>query len=287
VGFVIFSLILMSVDHRQHYADGIRSFLSVLIYPLDYAIGLPGSAGGWLGEALTTRHGLQEENRKLHAEHQLLMAKLQKYQDLEAENNRLHALMDSSQKVSARVMVAELLDVDMEPFSRKLVLNKGSRHGVYAGQPVIDAEGIMGQVIHVGPVTSTVILITDPSHAIPVSVNRNGLRAIAIGSGAPDQLELQYMPNNTDIQAGDLLVSSGLGRRFPAGYPVGKIESVKRDPRMPYAKITARPAARLESGREVLLIWPKEMPPVAAASDCPADQAGCNKLTSDAPPVKH
>ncbi len=246
---------MMALDHRQQHMENVRSVLSVILYPIQYLVGLPQETGQWLSENLASRQELLEENRRLRTEHLLLKSRLQKLQALEAENHRLRELLDSSLKIDGRVLIAELLSVDMAPFSRRLTLNKGSYDDVYPGQPILDAEGVLGQVVNVGPVTSTAMLITDPSHALPVAVNRNGLRAIAVGTGEPNRLELSHLPNNADIEVGDLLVTSGLGGRFPAGYPVARVTLVERNPDRPFARVVAEPVGRLESSREVLLVW--------------------------------
>lgn len=245
----------MTVDHRFHHLDNIRAALSVVVYPLQYMVNIPAEVGDWASETFVTRDTLQEENRSLHTHNLLLKEELQKMAALETENMRLRELLQSSKKVSERVLIAELLAVDLDPFSQLIVLNKGSRAHVYVGQPLIDADGIMGQVIQVGPITSTAMLITDPSHAIPVLVNRNGLRAIAVGNGAAGTLEVPHLPNNADIKVGDLLVTSGLGGVFPPGFPVGHVVSVDIDPSLPFAHIVAEPSAHLQRSREVLLVW--------------------------------
>jgi len=243
-------------------------------------LGLPVGAGHWLGEALTSRTTLQEENAALRSQQLLQSARLQKMAALEAENMRLRALLDSSKKVGERVRVGELLEVDIDPFSQQVVINKGSRDGVEAGQAVVDAEGVMGQVVHVAPFTSTVMLITDLSHAVPVAVNRSGLRAIAVGTGSAARLDLPHLLLNADIQEGDLLVTSGLGGRFPPGYPVAIVEKVERNTGHSFAEVTARPTARLEQSREVLLV--RTEPTDAAASACNPEHGPC--LPATAPP---
>jgi rod shape-determining protein MreC len=245
----------MTLDHRQHHADTLRATLSLLIYPIQVIVGLPASTGGWLAENLSSRQTLLNNNQRLHEEDLLLKIKLQKLEALEAENQRLRELLGSSFKVGEKTLIAELIAVDMAPFSQQLLLNKGSLDKVCSGQPLLDADGVMGQVLHVGPVSSTAILITDPSHAIPIEVNRNGLRAIALGIGDTNQLELPHLPNNADIQPGDLLVTSGLGGRFPAGYPVARVTTVANNPGAPFASVTAKPTAKLLSTREILLVW--------------------------------
>ncbi len=250
----------MVIDHRQHHLESIRATLSLIIYPLQYAVSLPFSAADWAGEKLSTREKLLEENAQLRMQQKLLMAQLQKLSALKVENIRLRELLKSSKNITEHVLIAELLAVDLEPFTRKIVINKGSSDEVYRGQPLLDAEGIMGQIIHVNPFSSTAMLITDPNHAIPVHVNRNGLRAIALGTGAPDVLDIPYLPNSADIEEGDLLTSSGLGGRFPRDYPVAKVTTVVKDPSKPYAVVKAKPTALLETSREVLLVWSQEAP---------------------------
>ncbi|WP_455365864.1 rod shape-determining protein MreC [Kaarinaea lacus] len=254
----VLSLVLMVVDHRQHHVETLRSAISVVIYPIQYLVNLPVAVGEWMGESVSTRETMLEENERLRMQHLLFKAQLQKLSALQVENIRLRELLQSSKKVGENVLIAELMAVDMDPFSRQIVINKGSNDNVYLGQPVLDAEGIMGQIVHLGPFSSTAMLITDPNHAIPVHVNRNGLRAIAVGTGAPDVLEIPYLPNSADIVEGDLLTSSGLGGRFPRDYPVARITQVTKDPTQPYATVTAEPVALLERSREVLLVWPSD-----------------------------
>jgi rod shape-determining protein MreC len=274
----IISVVLMAIDHRQHHLESIRSTLSLFIYPLQYVVNLPFSAADWAGENLSSREKLLAENTELRTQQQLLMAKLQKLSALKVENIRLRELLKSSKTISEHVLIGELLAIDLEPFTRKIVINKGSTDDVYRGQPLLDAQGIMGQVIHVGPFSSTAMLITDPNHAIPVHVNRNGLRAIALGTGAPDVLDIPYLPNSADIEEGDLLTSSGLGGRFPRDYPVAKVSTVIKDPTKPYAVVKAKPTARLETAREVLLVWSEETTHKPEPNDDDAVQA------SQAPP---
>lgn len=262
----------MAADHRLGHLETIRSALSTVVYPLQYVVDLPASLGNWAADTLDKRVALVQENDRLKRQNFMLRTKLQKFEALQNENARLRDLLQSSGKIGVRVLIGELLAVDMDPFKRLITLNRGSNDGVAAGQPLLDADGIMGQVVHVSPLTSTAMLITDPSHAIPVQVNRNGLRAIALGNGSPDQLEVPNLPNNADIQEGDLLVSSGLGSRFPPGYPVARVKSVVQDPSRPYAEVIATPAAQLERSREVLLVW-REPEPVSPAAENPPQES--------------
>jgi len=248
----------MAIDHRQHRLEDIRAGLSVLIYPLQYMVDLPVSASSWIGENLSSRETLLEENARFKMQQTLFKAQLQKLLALKMENARLRELLQSPRKISEHVLIGELLAVDLEPFTRQIVINKGSRDQVFMGQPVVDADGAFGQIVHLGPWSSTAMLITDANHAIPVQVNRNGLRAIALGTGAPDSLSIPYLPMSADILVGDLLTTSGLGGRFPPGYPVAKVTQVDKNPTLPYATISAQPTAQLERAREVLLVWPQD-----------------------------
>ena len=244
----------MTVDHRLHYLETVRAALATALLPLQYVVDLPVSATRWLGESLAARTTLLEENRRLRQRQQLLEARLQTLTALENENRRLRELLQSSRQIRQEVLIAELYAVDLDPFKHQIMLNKGSRDGVHEQQPVIDAHGVVGQVVHVAPLTSTAILITDASHALPVTVERTGLRTIAFGTGNLDRLALPHLPNTADVRVGDLLLTSGLGGRFPAGYPVAEISRVERDPGQPFARVSARPTARLDRAREVLLV---------------------------------
>jgi rod shape-determining protein MreC len=247
---------MMALDHRQHHLENIRSTISVLLYPLQYLVDLPVSASSWVGENLSTRETLLEENHRLKIQNTLYKAQQQKLTAIETENLRLRELLQSSKRVGEHVLIGELLAVDLEPFTRQIVINKGENEEVYIGQPLVDAEGVMGQVIHVNPFVSTAMLITDANHAIPVQVNRSGQRALALGTGEQDRLEIPYLPISADIEKGDLLITSGLGGRFPSDYPVATVTEVIKNPAQPYAVIHAKPTAKLERSREVLLVWP-------------------------------
>jgi len=260
VGLVVLSIALMTLDHRQHHLDSARAALSTLVYPLQLLVDLPGATSEWFRESLATRRQLQEENASLRTQQLVLSTQLQQLESLEAENRRLRALLDSSFQVGKRPMlIATLLSVDMDPYRHQIEINKGSLDGLFEGQPLLDSQGVMGQLIHVSPFSSTAMLITDASHAIPVQINRNGLRTIALGTGSIDRLELPHIPNNADIRVGDLLVTSGLGGRFPAGYPVAEVTTVDQDPGRTFSEVTARPRALLDSSREVLLVWPPDL----------------------------
>jgi len=245
----------MTVDHRMHYLDSVRTAISVIAYPIQYMVNFPTSASSWLGDNLKSREELLEENEKIRNKNVFLQAQMQKFVSLEIENMRLRRLLDASERLTDRVLTAELLSVDMDPFSHQVMVNKGLRHDVYKGQPILDAEGVYGQVIQVSPISSTVMLLTDPGHALPVQLNRSGMRAIAQGTGSVDKLKLLHVPNNADIKAGDILVTSGLGGVFPSGYPVALVTTVEPDSSQPFATVDAKPLALLDRSREVLLVW--------------------------------
>ncbi|MEN8177087.1 MAG: rod shape-determining protein MreC [Pseudomonadota bacterium] len=272
---VILSILLMVLDHRQNHLESLRSTLSVALYPIQYLASLPVILGGEASDALSSRTEIQSERQRLHEENIQLRARLQKFKALEAENMRLRALLDSSFKVGDRVLIGELIAVEQDPFRQQVLINQGRNSGVFKGQPVLDANAVVGQVTHVNPLTSSVLLITDASHALPVQVNRNGLRTIALGTGLINQLELPHLPNNADIEPGDLLTTSGLGGLFPSGYPVAEVTEVKREQGQPFASVTASTTAHLDRIREVLLVWtlsPESALQDSAAPDQPVDE---------------
>ncbi|MEN8107801.1 MAG: rod shape-determining protein MreC [Pseudomonadota bacterium] len=271
------SIALMTMDHRQNHLESLRAGLSLLVYPIQMAVELPDTVSGWFRESLASRRQLQEENAGLRTQLLMLKAQRQKLEALEIENIRLRELLDSSFEVGEKILVAELLSVNLDPYKHQIVINKGDLDRIYPGQPLLDADGVMGQVVHVGPYTSTAVLITDTSHAIPVQVNRNGLRTIALGSGTINRLELPYLPNNSDIRAGDLLITSGLGGRFPQGYPVARVTAIQQDPGKTFAQVVATPMAKLDRSREVLLVWPGDFDiTVPAATPTANQQAGAD-----------
>ncbi len=264
------SILLQYIDHRDNHLDTLRKAIGATVYPLRIVVDAPVSAWQWIGETTTSRNQLQIENSRLKTERLLTQARLQRYAALEAENARLRAMLEARNQVRAQVRVAEIMSVSANPFRHFMVVDKGTTDGVYAGQPIVDADGVVGQVIEAGVASSQCLLISDPGHDLPVEVNRNGLRTIARGTGEYDSLDLPFLPNNADIEAGDLLVTSGLGGAFPAGYPVAVVETVTRLPQEPFAAVTARPSAALNQIREIMLIWTDEQEAVPAAGETPA-----------------
>ncbi len=227
-----------------------------MVYPVQYLVDLPLEVYLWASENLATRNALISENKRLRQEQMLLSAKLQKLSALEQENLRLRELLASaSQFQEERVIVAELLAIDFDPYVQQIVIDKGENHGVYVGQPLLDANGVMGQIKSVNPLSAIAILISDPSHALPVQVNRNGLRTLAIGTGSASDLTLRHIPSSGDIRIGDIVSTSGLGGRFPPDYPVAEVTHIEHPPGKPFAIVKAKPFAHLDRSREVLLVW--------------------------------
>ncbi len=255
LSLIALSILLMYLDHRDNHLDAVRKTISAAMYPVRLLVDAPVRLWEWMGDTSTSRSELQREVGRLEAERLLTNARLQRLNSLEAENARLRALLDARERVRDEIRVAEILSVDANPYEHNLVIGIGSRDGVYDGQAIVDANGVVGQVIETGLRTAQAILISDSDHALPVVVNRNGLRTVAVGTGEIDRLVLPFLANNADIQPGDLLVTSGLGGAFPAGYPVAVVETVNRIPQEPFADVSATPSATLDQVREVMLIW--------------------------------
>lgn len=252
------SIALMTLDHRTTYVNTLRSSIAVLVYPLQYLVNFPTNVGDWASDSFTGRKTLREDNITLRTQNLILTTQLQKLNFIESENIHLRNLLESSKRVGERILIAELLSVDMDPYKQQVTINKGSaaNDDIYPGQPFVDAKGIMGKLIHIAPFSSTALLITDPGHALPIQVNRNGLRAIAKGTGSQTRLKIPHLPNNADIKVGDLLVTSGLGCVFPVGYPAAIVVEINIDPSLPFAEVLAEPIAELDRSRDILLVWP-------------------------------
>ena len=259
---VIISVAAIVADSRFGVFTHVRVYLSSLVSPLQYIANAPGTLLDTMSTQVQTRSSLIEQTKQQEQQLLTLRSRLLKLDQLEHENQRLRELLGSPVHKESRKMVAELLSVDSDPFSHQVLINKGALDGVYNGQPVINDQGVVGQVLHVGSTTSRVLLITDSSHGIPVRVLRNDLRAIASGSGELDKLELRNLPRNTDVQVGDLLVTSGLGGRFPEGYPVATVTRSDYVEGKPFAQIEAKPLVALDRLRYLLLLWTDKKPEV-------------------------
>ncbi|WP_406946818.1 rod shape-determining protein MreC [Marinobacter salarius] len=249
------SAILIVADARFDQVTPVRSAIGTGLAPVHWLGNAPSELSDWVASLFTTREDLQEENEALRARLLILERRALKYAALASENNELRKLMNSSEVLDDRVIVGEIVGVSPDPFSHEVVINKGSRDGVVVGQAILDANGLMGQVQQTSSFTSRVLLVSDSSHAVPVEVVRNGLRAILLGNGDTSALELVHVPDTADIREGDLLVSSGLGGRFPKGYPVAEVDQISKEPGEPFVKIRATPMAELNRSRLVLVVF--------------------------------
>lgn len=273
----------MVVDARFDLLKPVRSQMGLVLMESYWITDLPQRAWQGVAGQFGSRNELIAENEKLKTEALLLQGRLQKLAALTEQNVRLRELLNSSALVDEKVEVAELIGVDPNPFTHRILINKGERDGVFLGQPVLDARGLMGQVVELMPYTSRVLLLTDTTHSIPVQVNRNGLRAIASGTGNPERLELRHVADTADIKEGDLLVSSGMGQRFPAGYPVATVNEVIHDSGQPFAIVRAIPTAALNRSRYMLLVFSDRRTPEQRATDAAIAQEEADRKGGTVP----
>jgi len=294
------SFCLMMANLRLTAIQEWRARLTMMTAPLSYGVSAPSGLIQYLRELFASHLTLQQENAELRSQQFLLKAQLLKFLALQTENQQLRALLDSSPPQGGRMMVAQLIAVAQDPYEQTITVDKGRRYQVTVGQPVLDASGIMGQVIEAGPYSSRVLLLTDPRSAIPVQVARTGERGMAVGDGVPGHLKLLHIPQTSDIINGDVLVTSGLGHRYPAGYPVGTVESVIRKPGEPFSDIRLKPAADVGRSHLVLLFWLDEndqvlppiqpllqlLPPLPPAEPKPADVTPPPAEASTPPPAE-
>ncbi|WP_020159175.1 MULTISPECIES: rod shape-determining protein MreC [Methylobacter] len=257
---VIASIALLATEQTTLRLAPLRATLSLLIDPIKYLVDLPTVLVEQASNSISSYSTLKKENERLREQQLVHQTRLLKLAALEKENIRLRALLENSFKLGEQVLIAELLSINTGPYEHIVQVNKGTRFGVHPQQPVLDANGVVGQVIRSLPFSSEIMLITDPNHAIPVQVNRNGLLTIAVGSGQMNRLNLPFLPNNADIRTGDLLITSGLGGTFPQGYPVAVVDQFTPEPSKPFASITATPKAMLDRNRELLIVWSNTNP---------------------------
>ena len=277
LALVFLSMALMFLEHRDQHLGAVRDTVGAALYPLRLVVDAPARLWDWSSERLRSRTDLQQEVEQLRREQLVIRARLLATNSLQAENARLREMLDAREKVEDRVRVAEIMAVDANPFRHSLIIDVGIGDGVYEGQAIVDQVGVIGQVIEPGLLTSEALLISDPGHALPVEVNRNGLRTIAYGTGEFNRLDLPGLANNADIREGDLLVTSGLGGAFPSGYPVAVITQVTRMPQQAFADVSAEPVAALNQVREIMLVW--STPPVD--SDSSDDEATDDESDDD------
>lgn len=252
---VVLSIMLMVVDQHWKVLGSVRYVVVRMVTPVHWAADAPLFFLDGLNGFLDSKQSVLDENNHLHLQVLELQQKAQKLLAVEAENTHLRELLNASTIINHEsVLVAELAGVDPDPFRHEIIINKGKSDQLYVGQPVLDAYGLMGQVIEVGLMTSRVLLITDHRHALSVQINRNGVRAVASGIGDINKLTIKYVADTADIKVGDLLVSSGLDQRFPQGYPVAEVTEVQRDPGQVFVTVFAKPKAKLDRSRYVMLI---------------------------------
>ncbi|WOB54753.1 MULTISPECIES: rod shape-determining protein MreC [Xanthomonas] len=250
--YLVLAITLIALDSRGSWLSQVRMQANLLIQPIWAVAGLPGRIGSQVRDNAATHAQLVEETRDLRNQLLVANARLTRLQTAALDNAQLRELLNVAERRGLDVQLAPILDIDLDPTRQRLLLDAGSRDGVLMGQAVIDAGGLMGQVIEVTPLHSTVLLLTDPDHAVPVSVARNGVRLIVYGRG--DRLELRDIPLSAGVQVGDEIVTSGLGGRFPAGFPVGKVSELHPDDTHAFLVGELTPAAKLDRGRDVLLL---------------------------------
>ncbi|MHB0765187.1 rod shape-determining protein MreC [Stutzerimonas sp. NM35] len=277
-------VVLMVVDARFDTLKPVRSQMGLVLTPFYWLADLPVRTWQRATEQLSSSTSLAAENEKLKAEALLMQRRLQKLAMLTEQNVRLRELLNSAALVDDKVIVGELIGLDPNPFTHRILIDKGAQDGVFVGQPVLDASGLMGQVVEVMPYAARVLLLTDVTHSIPVQVNRNGLRAIAVGTGSPDYLELRHVAETADIKEGDLLVSSGLGQRFPSGYPVAQVTEVVRGSGQPFSIVRATPTAMLNRSRYLLLVFSDSRTPEERATDAAEAQVTADREAAHAQP---
>jgi len=299
LAYLALAVVLIVLDHRGGWLNQARQQASLVVQPLWMIAGWPGRIAKTLYDDAGTLSQLTEENERLRNDLLVNSARIARLQTLDADNARLRALLGAARRGNLDVQLAPILDVDLDPTRQRLVLDAGANDGVRVGQSVIDAGGVVGQVTQVTPMHATVLLLTDPSHAVPVAVARSGVRLVAYGDGRSDVLRLPSIPLSSDILVGDRIVTSGLGGRFPAGFPVGTIISLQPDDSRAFLMGEVRPAAQLDRGRDVLLLRtlparppvgnpeavPVDDPADAAAGDAPAEPASATPTPATPAPA--
>jgi rod shape-determining protein MreC len=252
---LLLSIALILFDHKLDGFGTTRVYLNSFVSPLQYLANLPSQLLNASTSRFVSHERLFSENAKLINDALLMNGQLQRLTFLKEENDRLRSLLNSPVQDNTRKLVAELMAVDNNPYSHQIVINKGAINGVFEAQPVLDDKGIVGQIMQVSSTNSRVLLIADVTHAIPVRIARNNVRLVVTGSGSLNELLIQHVAHSSDLQIGDVLLSSGLGNVFPEGYPVATITSIIRDESRPFSQVRAKPVAQLDRLKYLLLLW--------------------------------
>jgi rod shape-determining protein MreC len=255
---LICSALLIFFDHKMTSFEGVRGYLQSLVSPLQYLATAPKQLLDWSVDNMVTKKQLVEDNKTLKMNELVYKERAIQLRIVQQENDRLRALLHSPVRVNVKTMLAEILSVDGDPYSQQVVINRGANDDVHEGQAIVDDQGVVGQVLHAGTITSRVLLITDVSHAVPVRIERNGTRLVANGTGNINRMSINHVSNSTDIKPGDLLVTSGLGGKYPEGYPVARVTIVKKDESRPFAYVQSEPIAQINRLRYLLLLWPQD-----------------------------
>lgn len=271
---LICSAALIFFDHKMNSFETFRGYLQSIVSPLQYIANAPKQMMSWAAENMVTRQKLIDQNQQYKLNELIFHEETMQLNILKQENERLRLLLASPLRSEIKKMVAEILSVNSDPYTHQVLINRGTNDGVYEGQPVLDEQGIVGQILHVGTTSSRVILITDVTHAVPVRIKRNGIRLIASGSGQIDRLIHNNVSHSADIKVGDLLVTSGLGEKYPEGYPVSTVSLVSQDESRPFARVFSTPVAKIDRLRYLLLLWPEKPASIFAPR------------TSKKPPIK-
>ena len=285
--YAILSFVVMFLDQRHGWMEKAHFALQTAAYPIQLAVSSPTNAWNWMQQSFESRDALRAENERLKAQDRLLAIRSMGYEALARENGELRGLREALPPVAEKWLAAEIVNIEINSLRQRVLINRGTANGVFKAQALLDDKGVIGQTTHVGLFSAEAILITDPEHAIPVEIERTGLRTIAVGAGDTASLALPYLPGNADIKAGDVLITSGLGGVFPAGYPVARVAEVHRDAVQPLAQVRAIPFASVDTDSEVVLVWFREDHPDAPAPATPGDlKAGNPKLQPQVAPPR-
>jgi rod shape-determining protein MreC len=284
--YAVIAVVLMFADRRQGWMEQVRFGMQTATYPLQLAVSSPSTAFAWMRELFETRDTLRAQNNDLRTRLRDLELRTMRYEALARENAQLRGLSAALPPVAEKWLVAEMVHAEINSLRPRVLINRGISNGVFKGQAVLDDQGVLGQTTHVGLFSAEVILITDPEHAIPVQIERTGVRTIAVGTGNEGELALPYLPGNADVKAGDLLVTSGMGGVFPQGFPVAKVTEVHREAVQPLAQVRAAPLAHIDRDREVMLVWFRETHPAAPVRNTEGDlpKGDTNAQPQVAPP---